>query len=376
MSVTVCVACYSLRYLEGGAYMWVFLNWALGLRSIGCRVIWLDSFLPDISAQKVGRDAAELKERLDRFGLGTDVAVIYRDGNTPPLPSGAYLDLDAAAEADLFINLGYDLDARVVRRFRRSAFVDIDPGLTQTWVALGQLELVPHDLYFTYGETVGQPGSKIPDCGIFWRYTSPPVFLPEWPVAADGPSAYTTVTDWWGDWIEINGICLDNSKRAAFLEYVELPNVTPYALELALPLSESEDVANDLDLLRRNGWSTRHVWEVTRTPEDFRSYVQSSRGEFSCMKTGYGRLKTSWIGERALGYLSSGKPAVIQCTGKSSFLPYDEGLFRFRSIDEAAAALCAIERDYEKHSRAARALAEEYFDSKRIAANVLEQALP
>lgn len=93
------------------------------------------------------------------------------------------------------------------------------------------------------------------------------------------------------------------------------------------------------------------------------------------MKRGYERLKTSWIGERALGHLASGKPAVIQGTGKSGFLPYAEGLFRFRSIDVAAAALSAIERDYEKNARAARALAEEYFDSKRITANVLEQAL-
>lgn len=243
--------------------MWVFLNRALGLRSVGCRVIWLDSVLPDTSMQKVGRDAAELRQRLHKFGIGTDLAVIYRDGNTPQLPSGAYLDLDAAAEADLFINLGYDLDARVVKRFRHSAFVDIDPGFTQTWVALGQLELVRHDLYFTYGETVGQSGSKIPDCGVRWSYT-PPVFLPEWPVASDGSSAYTTVTNWWGDWIEIDGVCLDNSKRAAFLKYLELPSATPYPLELALSLSQREDVSDDLDLFRKNGWSTRHVREVTR----------------------------------------------------------------------------------------------------------------
>ena len=52
-----------------------------------------------------------------------------------------HLDLDAAAEADLFLNLRYGTGAEVVRRFRRSALVDIDPGLFQFWVSRGQLKV-------------------------------------------------------------------------------------------------------------------------------------------------------------------------------------------------------------------------------------------
>ena len=50
----------------------------------------------------------------------------------------------------------------------------------------GMVSVPQHDLYFTIGETVGQPGARFPDMGLKWHYTPPPVFLPEWPpVQAD-----------------------------------------------------------------------------------------------------------------------------------------------------------------------------------------------
>ena len=81
------------------------------------------------------------------------------------------------------------------------------------------------------------------------------------------------------------------------------------------------------------------------------------------------------MSERTLGYLASGKPAIVQHTGPSRFLPDNEGLLRFRSVEEAARQFAAVERDYAHHCRAARALAEEYFDAQRVIARVLETAL-
>src|SRR5439155_11310352 len=124
------------------------------------------------------------------------------------------------------------------------------------------------------------------------------------------------------------------------------------------------------------GWSVRHVFDVSSTPEAHRAYVQQSRGEFGCMKRGYILLGTAWTSERTLNYLASGKPAIVQYTGRSRFLPDAEGLFRFRSVDEAAAMLEAAESEYERHCRAARTLTEEHFDARKVVARVLEQALP
>jgi hypothetical protein len=61
-----------------------------------------------------------------------------------PLRPGATtgcVDLDVACAADLLLSLAYDIPAQVVERFRRSAPVDVDPGLTQIWITAGQMKV-------------------------------------------------------------------------------------------------------------------------------------------------------------------------------------------------------------------------------------------
>jgi len=123
------------------------------------------------------------------------------------------------------------------------------------------------------------------------------------------------------------------------------------------------------------GWKLREAWDVSATPEQYRAYIQGSRGEFSCVKPYCIQFANAWISDRTLCYLASGKPAVVQHTGASRFLPDAEGLFRFRSMDEAVQALAAVEADYERHCRSARSLAEQYFDGRSVVARVLERAL-
>jgi hypothetical protein len=128
--------------------------------------------------------------------------------------------------------------------------------------------------------------------------------------------------------------------------------------------------------LQDRGWRVRDAWEITGTPWGYRRYIQSSLGEFSCAKPSYVRLQNAWISDRTLCYLASGKPAVVQYTGASRFLPDREGLFRFRDIEEAAICLDLAASDYERQCRLARMLAEEYFDARKVVARVLERALP
>src|SRR5258708_2370212 len=264
--------------------------------------------------------------------------------------------------------------ALVVQRFRRSAFVATDPGLLQIWMTTGAVDLASHDIYFTIGETVGQPGAPFPDGGRAWLYTPPPIFLPEWPaLPPSGPGRYTTVAHWWGGTFEFNGTTFSNEKRSSFLEYQDLPQRTPVPLELAVCLAEFHEEYRRM--LEPKGWRLRDAWDVTATPDAYRTYVQHSRGEFSCAKPAYVSLDTAWVSDRTLCYLASGKPAVVQHTGASRILPDAEGLLRFRSIDEAAKALSAAEADYERHGRAPRALGEEHFDARRVGASVLGRAV-
>ena len=107
----------------------------------------------------------------------------------------------------------------------------------------------------------------------------------------------------------------------------------------------------------------------------YQSYIQRSRGEFSCAKPSYLKFETAWISDRTVCYLASGKPVVVQDTGPSAFLPNGEGMFRFTTAQQAAEAFAAINADYERHCRAARELAEAYFDARLIAEKILSRAL-
>jgi hypothetical protein len=127
--------------------------------------------------------------------------------------------------------------------------------------------------------------------------------------------------------------------------------------------------------LEANGWRVRDAHEVGATPWDYRRYIQQSLGEFSCAKPSCVRLQNAWISDRTLCYLASGKPAVVQHTGPSRFLPDAAGLFRFRGVEDAARCLENVMADYERQCRLARALAEEFFDARNVVKSVMERAL-
>jgi hypothetical protein len=378
MTPVVCLGAGALDYPEGkgGGHTWVYLNWALGLRALGCRVIWLESVPPRISVDMTCERLTILRRYLEPHGF-EEIALASSNGEAPPreLIDQTLSCADVAAEADLLLDLSHKRSPTEVKRFSRTAFVDIDPGQLQLWMEAGETGGANYDRYFTIGETVGTARARFPDCGLTWIYTPPPVFLDEWEVAPSAPgAAYTTVTHLYAGTVEIDGQEFDNDKRTAFLEYLDLPSRTPQRLELALCLGT--DDAKDRPVFERAGWCVRDAWDVTATPQEYAAYIRSSRGEFSCAKPSCFLLQNAWISDRTICYLASGKPAVVEHTGTSRFLPDAEGLFRFRNVDEAARMLEEAESEYEHHSRAARALTEEHFDACKVVARVLEQALP
>jgi Glycosyl transferases group 1 len=358
-----------------GGHFWVYAQYAQGLQRLGCEVIWLER----IPAELPDAVTATFFARMERHGLGGN-AFLYRDERGVPEA--------IARRADLLLNFDQRIDPALLARFRRTALVDIDPGLLQFWIATGQLEIAPHDVHFTIGETVGTAAARFPDGGREWVYTPPPVSLEAWPFSHD-PSceAFTTVSTWWGgddkggEWVtDGESLVYENSKRVSFLQFVELPRLTPQPLELALALGEEglEDDGNepsDREELERHGWRLRDAQDVARSPRLYAEYIRGSRGEFSCVKPSCLRFENAWISDRTLCYLASGKPVVVQDTGPSSLLPDGEGMFRFSSLEQAAEALAQVNDDYERHCRAAREIAEEHFDSKRVLARILDTAL-
>jgi hypothetical protein len=114
---------------------------------------------------------------------------------------------------------------------------------------------------------------------------------------------------------------------------------------------------------------------IASNPWNYRQYIQTSRAEFSCAKPACIRLQNAWISDRTICYLASGKPAVVEHTGPSRFLPDAGGLFRFRNKPEAVRYIETVATDYERQCNLARSLAEEYFDARKVARAMLERAL-
>jgi hypothetical protein len=97
--------------------------------------------------------------------------------------------------------------------------------------------------------------------------------------------------------------------------------------------------------------------------DSWRDYIRASRGEFSVCKNVYVATNSGWFSDRSACYLASGRPVVMQDTGFSAHLPCGRGLFAVRNAEEAAAAIAEINGNYQRHSRAARALASEFLDT-------------
>jgi hypothetical protein len=384
MSLRVWLAANTLLYPQGGGHLWAYLNWALGLRAVGCDVVWLEGVDRDLSVAEVRRHADILRERLAPHGLGDRIALAANHpASLPAEATRGYLDAGAARGADLLVNMSYEHYPELDGCFRRTAVIDIDPGLLQLWIYHHDLELPPHDAYFTIGEHVGAAGSAVPTGGIPWQHTFPAVALDVWPVvpaAADG--RFTTVSHWYdAHWVDADDHYHDNDKRAAFLKYLELPRRVAQPLELALCLRADEhlildaDEAEEAKTLTDHGWRVRHAHEVASTPDDYRRYIQHSLGEFSCAKPAYACLQNAWMSDRTVCYLASGKPAVVEHTGPSDNLPDCEGLFRFRSLDEAVGCFETLAAGYPRQCRLARALAEKLFDARKVAAHLIERSM-
>lgn len=366
---TACIGANSLYGPALGGHAWVYLNWALGARAAGADVVWLEGVSPTTPASEVERLLAALKARLQPFGL--DDAVVLCPWSEEPLPEtvAAFSSpVERAYDADVFVDLVYDLPATVVERFRRSVLVNIDPGLLETWMASGDIAVAEHDAYLTIG-------ARAFGGGVSWGLTRPCVSLDHWTAQAPAEDgAFSSVTAWYGnEWFDEGGVPVRNDKRAGYLPFLSLPELTDQPLELAVDLHD--DPEGERTALTGRGWRVADVGAVAASLDGYRRYVGSSLGELGCCKPAYAAWSTGWISDRTVCYLASGKPVVVRDTGPNPLLDDAGGVFRFTTVEDAAACLDKCAADYERHCAAARALAEERFDARTVVGDVLERVL-
>jgi hypothetical protein len=159
-------------------------------------------------------------------------------------------------------------------------------------------------------------------------------------------------------------------KSDSFAPYLDLPRRAGRVFELAVGSPSAPR-----DLLRASGWLVRDPREPTRDPWTYQRYVESSKAEFAVAKHGYVASGSGWFSERSVTYLASGRPVLLQDTGFSRWLPTGTGLVAFGTPEEALAGIADIDRRYAVHCRAAREIAEEYFDARTVLPELLESAM-
>jgi len=381
MTMIVVSGAIANKYRNGGA-AWTRLSWILGFKKLGFDVYFVEQIGQQTCVDAAGAattfdncvNLAYFKRIAEQFGLSGAAALIYENGEQIHGMTYAEL-LDLAEAADLLVNISGHLSmAPLMRRLRRKAYVDLDPGFTQFWHAAGNTgpRLAGHDFYFTVGENIGTPACPIPTGDIRWRPTRQPVVLEQWPVSAEGASdRFTTVASWRGPYgpVEHGGHAF-GLKIHEWRKFVELPERAQQAFEIALDIHPADE--KDRNMLCGHGWRIVDPKAAAPDPAAFRRYVQTSGAEFSVAQGIYVETASGWFSDRTVRYFASGKPALVQDTGFSRNYPAGEGLVPFRTLEQAIDGARQIARDYEGHCRAARAIAETYFDSDKVLGRLIE----
>jgi hypothetical protein len=338
-------------------------------------VHFLEQIVSRRRAQETG-GFAFFNATCETFGLADDSTLVFADDHdTHGTPWTDLLDL--AESASLLVNLGGHLTLEPLRRrFRRAAYVDIDPGFTQFWHADPQtnFRVPPHDFYYTIAANIGSPDCVIPTGDITWQTMRQPVVLQDWPAVMVAPDKqrFTTVASWRGAFAPVShGGRQYGVKAHEFRKFAALPRLAAGDFELALDIHPGD--ARDLELLRDNGWQLVDPRTVAGDAAAFRRYVQGSSAEFSVAQGIYVDTNSGWFSDRTIRYLASGRPALLQDTGFSCTIPAGEGLIAFRTIDEAVDGVNRVAADYPTHCEAARRIAEELFDSDKVLGQFLDE---
>ena len=300
---------------QGGA-TWAVLQYLLGFRRMGHRVVFVES-IQDTSLRPKAvrldctRNAAYFRRVMQNFGFNSASALLV--SGTRETFGLSYENVRRIARsADLLINIsGVLTDDELTAEIPCRAYVDLDPGFTQLWhgVQGSAMRFDGHTHFVTIGLAVGQLDCLVPTRGLSWITTVQPVVLAAWPVADRIiHNALTTVGHWrsYGS-LEHNGM-LYGQKAHSLRRFITLPTVTEEKFLLALAIHPDE--RQDLAAIAQNGWQLLDPANVAGTPAKYQQFIQGSKAEFGLAKSGYVVSRCGWFSDRSLCYLASGRPVL------------------------------------------------------------------
>jgi hypothetical protein len=390
-----------------GGVAWDYLNVALGLRRLGHDVFYLEDSgewpylldgVPgtDWTAYDYRENVDTLARLMDRFGLGRRWA--YRCPLGPTWYGVSEAERKQLLDsAELLIDVSGTLERPAeYRRVPRMVYLDTDPVFTQIDLA-NQKEGVRdrvdvYDVHFSVGERIQEAG---PATGHRWRPTKHPIVTSEWETRKAARRGFTTVMAWTSYRPLVHQGFTYGQKDLELRRLLELPARAGVELEIALartahvrwetqsaglPAAVAEILTlhpewKPQQLLEHFGWRVCDAAEVVRDFDRYRDFVWSSRAEWSVAKNGYVRGRSGWFSGRSACYLAAGRPVVVQDTGLDSVLPVGRGVVTFSNLEEAIAGVREVDSNYERHARAAREIAVEFFDAGKVLPRLLSEAM-
>jgi hypothetical protein len=286
-------------------------------------------------------------------------------------------------EVDCALNIcgSHDLNEDLAL-IRHLIYVESDPGVEQIKIDKGERDtidyLCAHRHLFTFGENIGTPEFAVPVHDFTWLPTRQPVVTDFWCATAEPPppppkALLTSICNWSSSgkkdivWRDSKYLW---SKSQAFLRFVEAPKRSGESFELVADIGRE----SERKLLLNNDWKLMLPYDLSVGWDEYRDYIRSSKGEFTCAKDQYVRLNTGWFSDRTACYLAAGRPAITQETGFARHYGGNHGLLSFSTMDEIVEAVASIRRDYGRHSRAALGIAHEIFEAEKVLASLLERA--
>jgi hypothetical protein len=376
MSLKIICSGYCVRYPLGGL-SWHHLQYLIGFQRLGHNVIFFEDYgwsnscfdpALDVMSADPGYGINYMQRLLEPYGLQNRWCYLAENGDAHGLTRKQLAR--ECREADVYFNLSNINWIPELEECRRRVLIDTDPVFTQIGAHGMGGSLSRYDALFTYGENVHESDCAMPTAGARWLATRQPIVLDLWPVKKADPGApFTTIMNWspLGDCVHEGRVY--GQKEREFEPFFSLPRDTGASMQVAVKVPT--------DVRQRfvaGGWTIADPIRITRSPFSYQSYLRSSKAEFSVAKHGYVTTRCGWFSERSAAYLASGRPVVVQDTGFSRRLKADDGLIPFNSREEAVAGVEKVKQRYAAHCRAAREVAEQYFDARKVLTSLLDRS--
>lgn len=373
-----------------GGVAWDYGQYAVGLERLGFEVYYLEdtgleTYDPTLRQNNPdpAYGVAFLNKALTALSPSLEHRWHFRGANGKTFGISKERFNEVIKTSDLFLNVSNSALLRdEYMKCSCKVLIDTDPGWNH-FVNYPKWDNNPgwegshgyrgHDYFFTYAERIGEPDCPLPDLGLKWIPTRPLVICDFWDNVSSG-SKWTTIMSWntynplVHPSVEYKGVRY-GAKEMEFVHIESVPAGLPdVSFELATGTADAPR-----DKWSKEGWSVIDSHDISGTLEDYRTYIEKSRGEFSIAKNVYVATRSGWFSCRSVCYLAASRPVVIQDTGFSQKIPTGLGLLSFIDKEEAISAIEDVEAHYVAHQKAALEIARSYFASDVVLGDLLKR---